>query len=423
MTEEKSTSDAEKAFGKNSHRGEGRTRVMNKKGVANYIVGLFAGGLALLLFSGCSFFHDKGEFVQNPTPEQLKEFVGSIRPYGGDAKYHYSFACYLQKRGKHRLAIQEFREAIKVTPTFAKAYNGLGISYDAMGKYPRAVKAYRTALALKPDLDYAWNNLGYSYLLQGDTDAAVAALKKATALDMHNRQFHNNLALAYGRKGLFDRAFAEFRAAQGALKAHYNIAQLYYEHHDYEKAGKHYARCLGVSSPSLRAREGSKASKAMASIVVKEEPSVAARSVTAPAIPAPEKTQADKTQTVIKDSPKARTAANPCDLRQLAAREVEISNGNGVRHMAKRVGDYLQEKGVRRPLLTNADHFNHQKTMIYYRRGYLQQAYQLAKLFPGYQEMEVTRKFSHGRTKMKVVIGKDLVSQTLSEKRESGDLS
>ena len=89
---------------------------------------------------------------------------------------------------------------------------------------------------------------------------------------------------------------------------------------------------------------------------------------------------------------------------------IEISNGNGVRHMARNVGAYLNPKGFNANRLTNADHFNYPKTKIYYQKGYEQDALRLAKEIPGRQEIpNIIEKNQMMRQAIKVLIGKDLV--------------
>jgi len=88
---------------------------------------------------------------------------------------------------------------------------------------------------------------------------------------------------------------------------------------------------------------------------------------------------------------------------------IEISNGNGVDRMAKRVGNYLESKGAKVTRLTNADHFNFAETKIYYQDVYLQEAYKVAKEIPGLQNMEKKDDLSLHNVHVKVLIGKDLV--------------
>ena len=88
---------------------------------------------------------------------------------------------------------------------------------------------------------------------------------------------------------------------------------------------------------------------------------------------------------------------------------VEISNGNGVSRMATRLGNYLKEKGVKVTRLTNAEHFNFDKTMIFYHWDHLQDAFKVAQEIPGYQNMEKLRTPGYESEKIRIRIGKDLV--------------
>jgi Tfp pilus assembly protein PilF len=88
---------------------------------------------------------------------------------------------------------------------------------------------------------------------------------------------------------------------------------------------------------------------------------------------------------------------------------IEVSNGNGVNRMASKIAQYLEQKGYVISRVTNASHFTHAKTKIYYCEGYLQEAYRLAKEIPGWNEMEKTKMPEKLPIKIRVLIGKDLV--------------
>ena len=144
----------------------------------------------------------------------LDSFRSSVRPVNGNAESDYRLARYFQKRGKHKFAVDELLKAISKDPSYVKAYNALGVSYDHLGKFDLAAKSYKFALKLNPKLDYAYNNLGYSYLLRGNFDAAIDAFQKAIALNDTHKRYHNNLRLAYARKGKTYMAVEEFNLAQ-----------------------------------------------------------------------------------------------------------------------------------------------------------------------------------------------------------------
>ena len=157
----------------------------------------------------------------------LNQFYSSVRPVNGTVESDYHLARYFQKRGKHKFAVDELLNAIRKDPSFIKAYNALGVSYDNLGHFDLAVKSYEFALQLNPDLDYIHNNLGYSYLLNGDLDAAIDAFRKAIAIDDKNKRYHNNLGLAFARKGQTDMAFEEFKLAGNESSTQYKMAQIF----------------------------------------------------------------------------------------------------------------------------------------------------------------------------------------------------
>jgi hypothetical protein len=86
-----------------------------------------------------------------------------------------------------------------------------------------------------------------------------------------------------------------------------------------------------------------------------------------------------------------------------------VSNGNGIRFMARDVSKYLAKKGYTVRRLTNAETFSHDKTIIYYRNGYLAQANRIGKELPGWSELIKERGINTPNIKIRLVIGKDLV--------------
>lgn len=77
--------------------------------------------------------------------------------------------------------------------------------------------------------------------------------------------------------------------------------------------------------------------------------------------------------------------------------------------MAKKVGDYLKEKGLKVSRLTNADHFRYSGTKIIYQKEYDQAADEVARHIPIYQIKEVIEKLDRANIKVKILIGRDLI--------------
>ena len=76
------------------------------------------------------------------------------------ARFHYDRGVLYDKVGLRLLARYDFRQALKVNPRLADAYNFLGIYYTQEGDFDNAYEAFDSVLELAPDYDYAYLNLG-----------------------------------------------------------------------------------------------------------------------------------------------------------------------------------------------------------------------------------------------------------------------
>lgn len=455
--------------------------------ISSSILALF--GAVVFMPSGCSMTQsniisrypltDTGQ----PATISLNKGVDRL-----DAGYHYTMGLVFQEKGNHRLAIQEFKDAVAADPRHVKAYNAMGVSYDAQGRYREATQAYLAALENDMSLDYVFNNLGWSYLLQGRDNMAVASFQQALRLAPGNTRYLNNLGYALTRLGRYGEAFEVFEKAIGTAKAHRTIARLCFKDGKYAEAEKHFAR---ASALEYRDPETEKAMKAAANLAeihvykVPKEPAPTEASEMQAAAPAPKAkaqtgsglrtfpagalqdaavseirlteveaevvTVATESEALVladleppsisptvpsavtsnlsaieEKAPVSESIAAPETKSENQPRvllsmvrpktektktriHIEVSNGNGVRHMARQVGTYLRPKGFVPMYLTNADHFNHEKTRIYYTKGYLQDAHRLADILPATPQMAEVETIQNGNAHISLLIGKDIV--------------
>jgi protein O-mannosyl-transferase len=64
--------------------------------------------------------------------------------------------------GRYQECIDAARQALKLRPNFAEAYNNIGAAYASLGKWDEAILAAREAIRLKPDFQLAKNNLAWA---------------------------------------------------------------------------------------------------------------------------------------------------------------------------------------------------------------------------------------------------------------------
>jgi len=373
------------------------------------LISLFAVAGSLLL--GCSTVTDVARWHE-ATVKDVVAFVSRVTPAQGHPDSHYRLACAYQDRGDHRRAIEEFRKALVLAPDHVKAWNGLGVSCDLLGDFPKAIASYQAALRINPDIDYIQNNLGYSYLLQERLPEAIEAFSKAVSLNSRDERYHNNLGLAYAMNAELDKAFEAFKKGGNEVKAYEKLAQI----------------CQRKGLPNL-AREYRDKARPMVSEAPKSsvEPSAPAsgqppvkeeRAETKEEIEGKETDVAEQllpkidVATAVPDEDwVAKQAPPPAQpsLPPMKAIGIEVSNGNGINQMARKVGDYLTEMGMKVARLTNANKFNQEITKIFYLNGYETEAAYVAEQLPlGKGNLEAVKRFDRPDIRVKVLMGKDL---------------
>ena len=103
-------------------------------------------------------------------------------------------------------AIEAYRRVVAIDPTYAAAWNNLGLLLHRMGDYEGARQAYDAALAQDPDCREAAYNLGSLHEDRGEVEAAVGSYRRALELSPDYADAHFNLAGALSRSGRGDEA-------------------------------------------------------------------------------------------------------------------------------------------------------------------------------------------------------------------------
>jgi tetratricopeptide (TPR) repeat protein len=155
-------------------------------------------------------------------------WTDTLRNDPHSAEAHDGVGLVLASRGQPEQAIEEYRAAIAISPTFPQAHYNLGLSLFHSGHAAEAMREYRTAITLNPRYTAAYSNLGMAFLEKGDLPRAMALCRKALSLDPHFVQALNNLGIALNRTGQVKEAIGDFEEAlsfdPGESQIHYNLA-------------------------------------------------------------------------------------------------------------------------------------------------------------------------------------------------------
>ena len=98
------------------------------------------------------------------------------------------------------LAIEQFREACRVTPHVPATQVNYANSLAAAGRFADAADQYKALLEKIPKEAALWNNYGVALFKQGDNERAIAAFRQALALNPNLKDAQESLAVATGEK-------------------------------------------------------------------------------------------------------------------------------------------------------------------------------------------------------------------------------
>ena len=75
-----------------------------------------------------------------------------------DAKDQVDFGITVAQKGLWKEAVLHWETAVEIDPSYAAAWNNLGIGYEQLGRFDDARKAYEKALELEPNNTFIRNN-------------------------------------------------------------------------------------------------------------------------------------------------------------------------------------------------------------------------------------------------------------------------
>lgn len=105
-------------------------------------------------------------------------------------------AAYLQQ-GKFEIALSEFNESAQIDPSYAPAYNGLGLVYAALGEDAKADANYKRSIELLPKNSEAHNNYGSFLCSNKRYDESIPHFLEAVKNPLYSTPY-----LAYANAGI-----------------------------------------------------------------------------------------------------------------------------------------------------------------------------------------------------------------------------
>ncbi len=163
---------------------------------------LVAGAATRGATDSASLRYEEGEaaYAAGKYQKAIEDFSEAVRLSPNWAEAHYALALSLTEMQKLKAAIEEFKRVLKLKAKYElmvlSNYN-IGNAYVDLGEYKKAIDAYKQAIELNPELSKPHNNLGLAYAASDQPAAAVAEFKEAVQLKPDFAEAHFNLGVAY----------------------------------------------------------------------------------------------------------------------------------------------------------------------------------------------------------------------------------
>jgi len=133
-------------------------------------------------------------------------------------------------QGKYAMAVEEWREALKLAPHDRRQKEGLARALWLNKDYQEARDLLEGLIRDDPESPQLNYELGDTILRIGSPEGAIPYLEKAVTFSPQNKAAHDSLGTAYTRIDQTDKAIQHFRAALGLDEegtVDYQLAQAY----------------------------------------------------------------------------------------------------------------------------------------------------------------------------------------------------
>ena len=149
-----------------------------------------------------------------------------------------------ERQGQAAQAERIYNVVIQREPRNPVPYHRLGVMCAQEGRFADADRYFALALQRDPSNHQLLSDIGYSYYLQHRLPEAEDVLRHALEWKPNDSAICNNLAVVVGEQGRDEECMALFSRVNGEAQASANMAFVYTQRGEMEKAKASYSRAL-----------------------------------------------------------------------------------------------------------------------------------------------------------------------------------
>jgi tetratricopeptide (TPR) repeat protein len=148
----------------------------------------------------------------NGSAAKQKEYLEQlVAAYPKDERAHFNLGGYHFGQQEIPQAIEHYKKATELAPTYSPAYNILGYAYRQNEEFPNAELAFKKYIELIPNDPNPYDSLAELYLKMGRFDDSITQYRKALSIDPNFINSHQGIASALMYQGKPDEAAAELQ--------------------------------------------------------------------------------------------------------------------------------------------------------------------------------------------------------------------
>ncbi len=148
----------------------------------------------------------------NGNAAKQKEYLEQlVAAYPNDERANFALAGYYFGQQEVPKAIEYYKKATELAPTFSSAFNLLGYAYRQNVDYANAEAAFKKYIELIPNDPNPYDSYAELLLKMGKFDDSITQYRKALAIDQNFINAHQGIGMALLYKGNADEAGAEIQ--------------------------------------------------------------------------------------------------------------------------------------------------------------------------------------------------------------------
>lgn len=148
----------------------------------------------------------------NGNVTKQKEYLDKlVASYPNEERAHFNLGGYYFGQQDYTRAIEQYKKATELAPSYSPAYNILGYAYRQNGDYANAEQAFKKYIELIPNDPNPYDSYGELLLKMGKFEESITQYRKALSINPNFVNSHFAIAAALTYMGKPDEAAAELQ--------------------------------------------------------------------------------------------------------------------------------------------------------------------------------------------------------------------